>query len=191
MMTGYTCHSAGCVIAANLATLSQDPQYDIPVPYSLCLIEPGILWVIPTYDYSYIAPETKIILLAADEDDTVCKSSAVGMWNMMAQVPEENMDFLFYRSDTSFPPYQLANHFFPNNTGYRDTHDIDGRDYYITYKLSVGLLNCAFRGMDCQYALGHGSENQLYMGKWKLGLPVRPMEYIEDPNSLVTTCEDP
>jgi len=188
--TAVVGHSAGGYLGPILAAHAADPGSEIPAPYAVVSIEPGGLGVIPKADFSLIEPATKMVILVSDEDDIVCKSTGQAIWKATSQLPDENKDFLFYRSDRHGRPEQIANHFFPNTSGYGDTAAVDARDYYITFKLSAALLDCAFKGAECEYALGNGAAEQVFMGGWSDGRPIRPLEWIPDPSGLETTCVD-
>ncbi len=192
--TAVVGHSAGGFLAANVAVRATDPAEEIPLPRAVVSIEPGGLRMIPKEDFSRIDPGTKLVVMVADEDEVVCKGTARTLWAETSQIADEDRDFLLSLSDSYGYPEQLANHFFPNTSGWGDTTwgfgGVDARDYSITYKLSVGLLNCTFRGIQCPYALGHGSPEQVDMGTWSDGVPIRPLVWVEDPGALETTCED-
>ncbi len=188
--TAIVGHSAGGYLAAIVAAHSTDPDSGIPVPRALVCIEPGGLDLIPAADFSQIDASTKLVLLVGDEDEIVCKSTAQYIWAQTPQIPDANRDFLVYASDRYGEPEQIANHFFPNTTGFEDTAATDARDYYITFKLSTGLLDCVFRGTHCEFAIGNGSPEQLFMGLWSDGRANNPLVWVEDPSQLQTTCLD-
>ena len=190
MITAIVGHSAGAYLGPIVAAHATEPDSGIPVPRALVCIEPGGLGLIPKADFSQIDPDTKLLVLVGDEDDIVCKSTAQFLWENTPQIPDANRDFLFFVSDDRGEPAQIANHFFPNSTGYNDTAAVDGRDFYITYKLSTGLIQCAFFGLNCNYALGQGGPLQVGMGEWSDGQPVQPLQWIADPSDLETTCVD-
>ena len=191
--TAIVGHSLGGYLAMGVAAWAneQEPMILIvPRPQALVMIEPGGWHVLPTPKMYKVRPETRLLILAADEDTTVCKETAINIWNSVSQIPPENKDFLFLLSDHHGQPEQIANHFFPNTSGYGDTAALDGRDFYVTFKLAVGALNCVFTGRDCAYAFGNGSQEQLGMGKWSDGVDRIPMVWLEDPSGLQTTCTD-
>ena len=128
-------------------------------------------------------------LVVGDEDTIVCQSTAKHIWDSTPQIFEENKDFMLVRSDYRGRPAQVANHFFPSNVRFGDTADVDARDFFVTYKLSVGALNCAFRGTDCEFALGNGSNEQVDMGEWSDGTLVKEMAWIENPATLSAQCD--
>jgi pimeloyl-ACP methyl ester carboxylesterase len=184
-------HSMGGYLSAILAARAAHSENAIPSPDAIVAIEPGGLGWISPEDLGEIDPETKMIVVVGDEDEVVAKSTAVAIWKNTLQIPDKNRDFLLVQSDYHGSPEQIANHYFPNTTGYGDTAAVDARDFYVTFKLSVGALECAFRDTDCEYALGNGSFEQVDMGQWSDGQPMKAMVWVEDPNELETTCEDP
>lgn len=186
--TGIVGHSAGGYLSAILASLAVDPQYGIPIPEAVLAVEPGGLGIIPEPDFQQIPAETKFLAVVGDEDNIVCISTAVSMWNGLSHLPDTNRDFLLVLSDRHGFPRQIADHKFPATDGLRA--DIDARDFYITYKLSVALFECAFRGAYCDYALGDGTANQVDMGLWSDGVPMEPLMWVEEPNLLETNCSD-
>ncbi len=191
--TAVVGHSIGGYLAMGVATAAaqQNPLlYILPRPKALVLIEPGGWHILSPPSMYKIPPQTRLLVLVSDDDEVVCKETAVNIWRATSQIPAENKDFLFLRSDDHGEPAQIANHYFPNTTGFGDTDAVDARDFYVTYKLSVGLLNCAMRGTDCLYGLGHGSIPQLEMGRWSDGVERIPLEWIEDPTTLETRCTD-
>jgi len=186
--TAIVGHSAGGYLSAILAALAAFPANGIPQPYAVVAIEPGGLGIIPGASFADIDPSTKMVIVVGDEDTVVCIATAVALWQETSQIPNQSRDFLLVQSDTWGSPAQIANHFFPTTTGVLDTAAVDARDFYVTFKLSVGALNCAFYGTDCQYALGHGANEQVDMGLWSDGRPVNPMLWVQDPQSLQATC---
>jgi pimeloyl-ACP methyl ester carboxylesterase len=184
-------HSAGGYVAAGLAARSTRWFHNLPRPKALLLLAPGGKGLIPTDDLTIIDPSTKIIVTAGEDDDTVCNITANHLWSKFTQIPDANRDYLLVRSDTRGQPQQIANHYFINTLGRLDTAAIDARDYYVTFKLSVALLDCAFRNVNCSIALG-GTTEQLTMGKWSDGVPLRPMTFIVNPNdpSVRPPCLD-
>jgi pimeloyl-ACP methyl ester carboxylesterase len=186
--TAMVGHSAGGFLSAILAARAADPANKIPRPQAVVAVEPGGLGIIPDADFSTIDPATKMTIIVGEEDTIVCQSTAVQLWSSTPQILAENRDFLLVHSDYEGSPAQVANHYFPSSIKFGDTADVDARDYFVTYKLSVGTLNCAFRGTDCEFALGNGSNEQLDMGEWSNGVVVKPMAWIADPATLDTPC---
>ena len=188
MKTAIVGHSVGGYLGAILAARAADFRNEIPKPYAVVAIEPAGERLILAPDFANIDPATKMIIVVADEDDAACKATGIAIWEGTPQIPNQNRDFLLVKSDKWGLPAQLANHFFPNTSGFGDTAAVDARDFYVTFKLSVGALNCAFRGTDCEYALGHGRSEQVETGWWSDGVAVRPMTWVDNPNGLTTKC---
>lgn len=185
-------HSAGGYLSLILAALSAKPENGIPRPYAVVAIEPGGLGAIPKADFSKIDDSTYIILVVGTNDDVACKSTALFLWNEIRKVRDANKDFLLVRSDSHGSPPLYADHYFPATVGFlKDATSLNALDFFVTFKLSVAALNCAFKRQDCTYAVGHGRPEQVDMGSWSDGRPVAPMMWAEDPNSLATVCEDP
>lgn len=184
-------HSAGGYMAVAVAAKATWKWKYLPVPYAVVAVEPGLMGLFAQAPFNKMDLNTKIIIVVGDEDEILCKSSAQRLWKSIPQIPDANKELLLVKSDYHGKPEQIANHFFSATTGARDTAAVDARDFYVTFKLSVGALNCAFRGTDCEIAFGNGSEEQLYMGEWNDGQPITPMIWVQDPESLETTCDDP
>ena len=182
-------HSTGGSLSAMLAARAADSASVIPVPYAVVSVEPGWVGKMPDENFAEIDSDTKLILVVGEDDIIVRDSTAVAIWNDTPQISDVNRDFLLVQSDRYGWPRQIADHKFPTTGGFRAK--VDARDFYVTYKLSVAALNCAFRGTDCECALGDGSFEQVDMGQWSDGQPMKPMVWLEDPNLLETTCEDP
>ena len=189
--TAIVGHSAGGLLAVVVAAKSQIKRKEMPKPYAVMAVEPGALGIFAFGPFWNIDPDTKIIFVVGDEDNILCRSGAVRLWRLTSQIPTGNKQFLLVKSDYHGKPEQIANHYFPGTSGARDTAAVDARDFYITFKLTVGLLNCAFKNTDCEYALANGGHEQLYMGEWSDGQPITPMVLVHDPESLTTTCHDP
>jgi hypothetical protein len=190
IITSYIGHSVGGYLSAILAAKTTRWWIRIPNPYLVIAIEPGGKGFIFDGNLNTIEPDTKLLLVAGDEDNTVCLNTALHIWNKTSSIYKENKQFLLVRSDTRGQPEQIANHFFPNNSGFSDTSAVDARDFYVTFKLSVAALNCAIKGMDCEYAFGNGSDEQIDMGDWSDGVAVLPMLWSPDPNLLETSCQN-
>ncbi len=175
----------GFVLAAK-ATRSWWTQ--LPAPEAIVAIEPGAKRLVPGEDYSRIPASTKVLMVSGEDDTINCIDQANQIWTRMTQVPDANRDFLLVRSDRRGTPQQIANHFFPNTSGQEDTAAVDARDYYITWKLSVAMLNCTFKGTDCNIALGNGSLQQTDMGAWSDGVPLLPLSYFSHPGLAPVNC---
>lgn len=185
MKTAFVGHSAGGLLSAIIAAKAGRSWPAMPLPAAVVAFVPGRLGLIPTFeDFANIDPQTKLVMVVGDIDNVVCTGTATFIWDHTPQIPDENKDYLMVVTDTRGTPAQLGNHYFPTNTGVFDTAPLDARDFYITYKLSVGALNCAFRGTDCDYAIGNGSALQTDMGRWSDGVQIKPLAWVSDPSTL-------
>lgn len=173
--TAMVGHSAGAYLSFMLAAQAAAGEAGFPRPAAIVAVEPGWRRWIPGADLSRIPPETKMLLVVGDADTISRFDTALTLWKYTPQVPRANKAFLLVRSDDRGQPAQIANHFFPNCDGYRDTADVDARDYYVTFRLSVAALNCVFRDRDCQIAFGNEGAGPVDMGSWSDGVPVTPM----------------
>lgn len=185
-------HSAGGYLSLILAALAAEAANGIPKPYVVVAVEPGGLGAIPKADFSKIDDATYIVLVVGTNDDVACKSTAQFLWNEIRKVRDANKDFLLVRSDDHGSPPLYADHYFPATVGFLgDGSALNALDFFVTFKLSVAALNCAFKRQDCAYAVGNGRAEQVDMGSWSDGRPVASMVWTDDPDTLVTVCEDP
>ena len=191
LVTAMVGHSAGGWLSAVLAARSAELANGMPMPRAIVAIEPGGPPLIPGGPFEDIDPTTKLVLVAGEDDTNVCIETAKTLWERTAQIPGANRDFLLVRTDTRGTPQQVANHWFPTTAGTLDTATLDTRDFFVTFKLSVGALNCRFKGTDCQYAMGNGAAEQTWMGRWSDSIPVKPMLWVADPSTLTAACEGP
>jgi acetyl esterase/lipase len=184
-------HSAGAYLSAIVAVRSSRVWNGIPAPDVIASFLPGGKTLIPGDDFTRIPSITKVLLVTADADTIACNGTAAAVWNGIGHIAPANKDFLYVRSDSTGTPAQIADHYFPNNSGAGTNATVDARDFNVTYRLSVAALNCAFRGADCNIAFGNGSPEQLFMGNWSNGAPVMPLQFVTNPNTLppIAGCE--
>ncbi len=124
-----------------------------------------------------ISANTKIIIVLAQDDsyDDAPIEAMYAAWDSLYFIACENKNFLTVHSDSTGSPVLTADHpFFVTNANYPSS--VNALDYYGSWKLCVGLFNCAFYGSDCDYALGMDS-NVTYMGTWSNGHPVDPITF--------------
>jgi len=176
--TAIVGHSVGAYLAVILAAKAACCRMDLPIPSTLVSIQPARRRWIPGADPSRIDARTKIVLVVGDADYVSRFDTAVAIWKGIGHIPAENKVFLLVQSDDRGVPPQIANHYFPNCDGYLDTAAVDARDYYVTFKLTVAALNCAFKSKDCEYAFRAGAE-QVDMGRWSDGVPVMPLINVD------------
>ncbi len=176
MQTVFAGHSMGAYESFAVAqSLTTNPVAGVPVPRAIAAFNPGLgntgkLQIA----LSKISPAISVVMTDADQD-TVDLPTALSIWSSIGTaIPAGNRDFLEVITDSHGSPAQLGNHWFPDTNGLEDDDSgVDNRDYNITWKLSVGLFDCVLRGTNCSYGLGHGSSNQINMGVWSDGTPVK------------------
>ncbi|MFQ5737876.1 MAG: dienelactone hydrolase family protein [Acidobacteriota bacterium] len=189
MLTAIVGHSLGGEMTPIVAARSALSRNNIPVPLAMVAIEPGGGALVPVRNLDDIDPQTKMVVLVGEDDRTACTKAAKRIWEKTSQISDANRDFLAARSDETGLPALIADHLFPTSMTDRRDSSIDARDFFITYKLSVGLLNCTFQGTDCEYALGDGDAAQVSMGDWSDGTPVTEMTWVADPSTFNAGCE--
>ncbi len=171
-------HSLGAYESfAAAQELTTNPIFGVPVPRAIAAFNPGIghTGQLPIA-FSAISPDISVILIDSDEDTTDIPAAQAIWASISNAIPAGNRDFLQVISDAHGSPAQLGTHFFPDTNGLMDDDaGVDDRDYNITWKLSIGLYNCVLKGTDCTYGLGHGSSDQINMGAWSDGTPVKPL----------------
>lgn len=186
--TMIVAHSVGGWIGANIAATISTSIPAVPTPMALVAIEPGTKNLVPGEDFSKINPSTALVEVVGDADTVACKNDAIKIFNQTPQIPATLKNLLWVQTDTRGTPAQVANHFFPNTDGFNDNTTIDNRDFNITWKLSVATAECVFgNGQDagaCVYGLGAGNLLQVWLGRWSDGVPVKPMVYFANPNTL-------
>ncbi len=175
-------HSAGATLSFQVADLAAMPGSGVAPFKSIVAVETGEGGVPVDFDVSAIPASTQLVMVVGDEDSQNTRCLASKFWGEVTQIPSSNRDFLEVITDTYGTPQQLGNHWFPLTSKERhDDASVDDRDYNVTWKLSVGEFNCAIYGTQCNYGLGHGSFDQITMGNWSDGTPVKPLLWIQDP----------
>jgi len=189
-LTAAAGHSVGGFLAVVMGAKATRSWWSkLPAPNVIIAFEPGNKSLIPAEDFTRIDPNTKLLIVGGEEDDVVCLTSIKKIWAATSQIPAGNKTFLLARSDSHGAPAQIANHYFPNTNGYMDTAAVDARDYYITFKLSVAALNCTYKGTDCSVAFGAALPEQITMGSWSDGVPLKQMLWSSDPSQVDTICK--
>ena len=175
MFAGHSLGAYESFAVAQQLTIS--PVNGVPIPRAIAAFNPGIgqSGLLPIA-FSQISPSISVVLVDSDEDTTDIPA-AQAIWSSIGEaIPSGNRDFLQVISDSHGSPALLGTHFFPDTNGLMDDDSgVDDRDYNVTWKLSVGLFNCVLTGTDCAYGLGHGSVDQISMGNWSDGTPVKTL----------------
>ena len=194
-------HSAGGIIAANIAAISEN-DIMLPKPKAVMCVEPGITrlpansfrnkrgnlddsTVIPLYDLRKIDPETLLITIVGDEDINVFDYDAKRIYNESIHIHYKNKDYVIMHSDYHGDPPLIADHYAPAAPIKKDygpllstilpdkLAGVDALDHYGTWKLFDALINAAFYNRGWEYL--DGSTLEKFMGYWSDGTPVKEL----------------
>ena len=183
-MTAVVGHSAGAFTSFALAALVDQPSSGLPPFHAILAVEPG-QGQIPTYDLSTIEPRTAVVIVVGDQDKPIRRCAAAQIWQALPPTSSLDRNLLELISDSRGTPQQIGNHYFSLTDTNLDTvpppDSVDDRDYNVSWKLSVALLNCSTKRTDCGIAFGKGNSSQITMGSWSNGTPVTPLLYVADP----------
>jgi hypothetical protein len=114
---------------------------------------------------------------------------AVDLFNSIGIPPPRKKFYTLY-SDSSQGYFMHANHFVAYGI-----KNINGEqnllDYYGVYKLFDALADYTFTGNASgrAVALDSGTRDQLYMGTWSDGRPVKPMTVTSQPKAYYTELQ--
>ncbi len=184
-------HSVGGVVAFDLT--AEAAGSGLPMPKALLTVEPGALALIDQRwegislaDARRIPSTTYYLTIVGDRDSLVGYADATRLWDAIPQIPASHRDIVKVITDRHGSPGLVADHFMPCAGaglpfGWMTATNAD--DYYVTWKLSVALVDTAFFHRDVAYALG-GTPEQRFMGRWSDGTPVQPLFVTEDPGRL-------
>jgi hypothetical protein len=129
-------------------------------------------------DLSAIPAETRIVILAGGDDVQWGDRGARRLWAALTSVPVDHRAFVRLVSDDHGQPLLSADHHAPATALYGGT--LNALDWYGTWKLGDALMDCAFAGQECDFALGN-TPQQRFMGYWSDGVPVTELEVVADP----------
>ncbi|MDX2044534.1 MAG: hypothetical protein SF097_25210 [Acidobacteriota bacterium] len=117
-------------------------------------------------------PQHVKLLVQVYEDDGVCDHRLAKEIYDRTNLPASEKEFVMLRSERRFNYTLDAEHGTPS-TG----SDENALDYYGVYRVFDALADYAFNSSAAgkQIALGNGSAEQRFMGKWPDGQPVREM----------------
>ncbi len=191
-------HSSGAYLSYKIA--AEGAANNLPVPLGVLAVEPG-QGKIPVVDPSTINANTVVVTVVGDQDKTDRICDGVTVWTGLSQTSPFYKPFLLMRSDSHGTPAQLGNHWFPLTETAKDTVPppvtVDDRDWNVTYKMSVAMIQCLTAANYCDYLYGNGPVNsygattQTDMGVWSDGTPVLPMIEVSDPTHYFGTCPSP
>jgi len=187
LLTGMVGHSAGAWIGPALAGRAKLPGARFPAPQALVAVEPQRPLLPNLEPLELIDPTTVLTILIGDDDRLVCDQSARSLWSRTAHIADSNRDYLVARSDTYGSKPLIAGHVFPLTFPFVP----DALDFYSTWKISTATFDCAFRGENCDVALGNGAVDQLDTGQWSDLTPVEAMLWVADPQSFTPSCATP
>ncbi len=127
-------------------------------------------------------PRNTKLLVQVYQDDTI-NDHRMGI-NLFRQIqlPPSEKNYVMLQSDTYRSCQLVANHPVPNTYG-RDGKKVNALDYYGVYRLFDALADYAFNGnpKGKEIALGQGNKEQIFMGTWPDGTPVRPLIATQNP----------
>jgi hypothetical protein len=129
-------------------------------------------------------PERLRVLIQVFEDDNATDHRiAIDLFHAIG-VPEDSKEFILVRSDANGECRLPALHTAPQSTGWRARDD--AIDFYGVHRLFDALAAYAFAGDDAgrRVALGHGTAEQVDMGRWPDGTPVAPLAVSRDPRPI-------
>lgn len=164
-MVGHSLGGYLCAILADRAI-----SEGLPGPKVVMPIEPGVEFAQIPEDLSGIPDTALTVVVEGEEDDVVDPTTARTIWGGVQHLPEENRDFIQYRTDRHGNPALVADHLFPTSNK-RLPRSMNALEFFGIWKIFDALLNAAFYGRDREFALGNTPE-QRWMGEWSDGVPV-------------------
>ncbi len=117
----------------------------------------------------------KMIVQVYENDRTNDPAIAIDLFNKIG-IPDSNKNFITVFSDTGDSYTFQADHHLPKSSVDEDGEN-DAYDYYAVMRLVDALFDYSMNENPAAYkvALGRGSPEQIYMGKWYDGRPVKPL----------------
>lgn len=189
-------HSAGGVLAAQIAAVAQ--SQGLPAFAAAMPVEPGDgsrdgqrRAAIPTVDLQTMPAQTLLLVLVGADDHLAYEQVGLRIFDAATRVPAANKNVIELESDDHGVPALIANHAAPVATAdsrpanarralledFEHAGVVDALDWYGTWKLFDALCDAAFYGRERGLALG-GTPQQLSMGVWSDGVPVKPMHVL-------------
>ncbi|MGH9841185.1 MAG: hypothetical protein ACREEM_20725 [Blastocatellia bacterium] len=166
---GYAGHSYGAsaIFAMSLRGLRKGWGRDALMLYSMA---PWYYFEITTRQLVNFPPHARL-LMQVFETDGVCDHRMAKETFERINLPSSEKDFLMLRGEQRLGYKLDAEHGTPSGG------TIDALDYYGIYRPFDALADYAFNGREegKRVALGNGSAEQRFMGKWSDGQPVREM----------------
>ncbi len=171
-------YSAGGLLAVNLAAVAATEG--LPEPKAIVCVAPSGPEDSPVgspdllEDLSLIPAGTLLLMVAGEDDIVVGDGAARLFYNEATQIAVEDKDIVTVRSDDYGDPDLKTGHTAP----LAGSAEADAIDFFAYWKLTDGLIDAAFYGINREYALGDTPE-QRYMGLWSDGTPVHEL-VVED-----------
>ena len=181
-------HSLGGTIIVNLAARYE--HYGLPRPKALMPVTPGDVRadsglgaLLPkiTEDHSTVHADTLMLIVTVETDRIVGQSFARRIYRNTRNIDAANKNLLVLGSDDHGRPSLDATHFVP--AAYRDREGHERADAYdfAMWRWFDALSDAAFYDdRHREFALG-GTRQQLVIGKWSDGTPVREPRVIAEP----------
>jgi pimeloyl-ACP methyl ester carboxylesterase len=174
-------HSYGGMLAINFAAAA--PAAGLPVAVAVMSALPGCGGCTdPIADPAPISHSASTLILVAADDKIVGDRLAHLIWAKLDTITLAHRGYVTIASDSHGVPPLIANHELPATAPFAGFDGVlDVLDWYGTWKLFDALLACSFADQDCSVAFG-GSAEQLFMGNWSDGVPVRPLSATDHPD---------
>ena len=150
---------------------------------------PWYLYAITQENLQHFPSQVNCIVQVYNDDHINDHEMAVDLFNSISIPPQRKKFYTLY-SDSSQGYIMHANHFVAYGV-----KNINGEqnllDYYGVYKLVDALADYSFTGNTRGHAiaLGSGTKEQLYMGTWSDGRPVKSMTVTNQPKAYFSEME--
>jgi hypothetical protein len=182
-------HSYGGVISCNLAINYE--SFGIPQPKVMLLCSPGTgkLDGGRLVSYRNMPSEVSIVLITSEDDWIVGDEFAVKVFSEAKNARHLNL-LRQVGDDYGFPvieahhnmPYSLNKLYDNGIRNYSSKKSLristsDAVDYFGYWKIFDAMLDCKRYGLNCATAYG-GTYEQLNLGNWSDGTPVKPMVFV-------------
>jgi hypothetical protein len=180
---GYMAQSFGAGVAPYIAWKGLVEQKRGSAGAFLFLMAPWYSFGVSDEMLKQYPAHTKIIIQVYDDDAMNDHQMAVDLFNHIG-IPNEEKDYITVYTDSSQGIVMHANHFVPYGTKnpYGEENLLD---YYAVYRLFDALADYSFNGnlAGKKVALGNGSPEQVTMGEWPNGTPVKPLTVTDHPKA--------
>lgn len=181
-------HSYGGVISANISVLAD--SLGLPKPKATLLAEPGTggasSGLLPSYKNF---PDMKLLVVVGENDVVVGDTIGRMIYDSSVFVNPNFKSFVTQYYDGHGYPYIEATHNEPLAIdSYYDTFEYntfvnasfavsktDAVDFFCYWKFTDAILDCAFYGINCEYAFCNTPQQRL-MGKWSDNQQVKELK---------------